>query len=189
MATTKKPKPSCYILELSVDPGGARRGDVSAYARADHLRKILENELSTPDGGMLPISYGERMILWVVQGGVVSAALDLHPFIRVHWGDRTPCTLDDAKALAPLAERYGNVEEIDDVTFTLDWDAIAIPALEGEPLGIDGTVKLSDPRKLLKKVGSYLVGTDPIPFGYSDLEGGEEPPPTWEDPAPPGRHA
>ena len=42
-------KKSCYVLELSIEPGGARRYDLFTYNKFQHIRFILEQEFLPTD--------------------------------------------------------------------------------------------------------------------------------------------
>src|SRR5262245_80752 len=93
---------SCYILELSVVPGGARRGERFVYRSLEHIHRCLAWEflgdpVSRFAAAMLAIGYGETIRLWIVQRGVVTAAIDLDDFLRVTVGRKGPLTLARAK--------------------------------------------------------------------------------------------
>lgn len=159
-------QPSCYIVELSVDPGGARRGDVYVYARVEHVRRIVEQEFKNENVAWVEmahslIEYGERTLVWPVNAGVMGEPLDLQKFLSWH-----------------------------DDHFDLDWPGIEanLPKLTGELLRAGQRITLDDPDGRADAVGSYLAITldEELSYGYSDLEGGEEPPPEWQDPDPPG---
>lgn len=191
------PGRSCYVLELSVDPGGARRGDVYVYNRLDHVRRVLEQEFLPEEpaaaalAGYLAVWYGERILLWVVREGRVAEAIDLHPFLRVS-STAVPggaVALDDKAGLAPLRAAFEKGDGFGDelgLRFELDWERIAgrAPALAGEPLRPGGSIKLKGGAAQFRSLGSHLALADELPYGYSDLEGGEAPPEDWEDPDP-----
>jgi len=159
-------EPSCYIVELSVDPGGARRGDVFVYARFAHVRRVVEQEFLAADDDVVALvhdllDYGERTLVWPVTRGVLGEAVDLQAFVTWH-----------------------------DDHFEIDWAGLEakVPALEGELLRAGQSITLQDPEGRAEALGSYLALSldEPLPYGYSDLEAGEEPSPEWEDPDPPG---
>ncbi|GGV10815.1 hypothetical protein GCM10010182_33700 [Actinomadura cremea] len=72
---------SCYLLEFSVSPGGARRGDVHVAATLDGLRESFEGRAHGADG-YLVMRYGAVLHLWIVQEGEIVQGVDLHPFLR-----------------------------------------------------------------------------------------------------------
>ena len=71
---------SCYLLEFSVGPGGARHAHIHAYGDFDRLRASFERHDDVDD--YLVIWYGATLVLWVVQEGVVVDDIDLHPYLR-----------------------------------------------------------------------------------------------------------
>lgn len=76
-------EPSCYLLEFSVSPGGARQGEVYAHGTLDGLRNLIEQR-DDPCGidPYLVMWYGAVLHLWVVRGGVIVEGIDLHPQLR-----------------------------------------------------------------------------------------------------------
>ncbi|MFO0738395.1 MAG: hypothetical protein U0270_21050 [Labilithrix sp.] len=158
------PQPSCYIVELSVDPGGARRGDVYVYSRVEHVRRIVEQEFQSSDPDLTSLAhsllrYGERTLVWPVNRGVLGEPVDLQKFVA--WKDDH---------------------------FDIDWFGLEakIPKLEGSLLRSGQGIVLDDPEERTDPLGSYLslaLG-EPLDYGYSDLEGGEAPRPDWVDPDP-----
>lgn len=77
---------SCYLLEFSVGPGGARLGDVHAYPDLVGLREGFERRCDwRGEDGVDPylvMWYGAELTLWVVQHGEIVEGIDLHPFLR-----------------------------------------------------------------------------------------------------------
>ncbi len=73
---------SCYLLEFSVGPGGARQGDVHAALDLDALRASFERRYDEDDLAYLTLWYGAVLHLWVVQDGVLADGFDLHPMLR-----------------------------------------------------------------------------------------------------------
>lgn len=72
---------SCYLLEFSVSPGGARQGDVHVAPTLDGLRESFERRADGADG-YLVMQYGAVLHLWIVQQGEIVEGIDLHPFLR-----------------------------------------------------------------------------------------------------------
>ncbi|MFC3999754.1 hypothetical protein ACFOVU_27825 [Nocardiopsis sediminis] len=119
---------SCYLLEFSVSPGGARQGDIHAYTDLKALREGFD-ERNGADPYLI-MWYGALLHLWVVQNGEIVQGIDLHPFLRT--GDER---LD--RTLARVLD--GGRKEGDDdawdelfstVTEDFDWNpAAALPTL------------------------------------------------------------
>jgi hypothetical protein len=188
--------PSTYALELSIDPGGGRRGDVFVYNRLEHVRRVLEQEFMAENRGLaayLSIWYGERILLWVMQRGRVVEAIDLQPMIRVHGLGLEGVPLADKAKLAPLRrdDHLGEAVMSDekDVRFEIDWDRLAadVPALEGDLLRPGQSTLVKGGAATIRALRSYLSVCDELHYGYNDLEAGEEPAPHWEDPDPSSR--
>lgn len=186
---------SCYVVELSVEPGGSRRGDVIAVGTKALVKKVLEREFRNPDPMLMGIAasmalgYGETILVWVVQQGNVAAVVDVHPFLTAHTDGLAPARLDDRAACKAVAKAIAcgdYAKEGAKVRFTLDWKGLdrALPALEGRTLRRSDAVALDFSHVNMEKVRSHLPdGTDePLPWGYSDLENGElEAPPMFEE--------
>ncbi|MFI6289393.1 hypothetical protein ACIBCM_32390 [Streptomyces sp. NPDC051018] len=77
--THDKPQPSCYLLEFSVKPGGARLGEVCAHGTLAGLQGVEATPLVDLD---LLVTYGAVLHLWVVRRGEITQGIDLHPFLR-----------------------------------------------------------------------------------------------------------
>ncbi|MEV0135618.1 hypothetical protein AB0H83_45105 [Dactylosporangium sp. NPDC050688] len=73
---------SCYLLEFSVGPGGARQGDVHAARDLGALRASFERRYDEEHLAYLTLWYGAVLHLWVVQDGVLAGGFDLHPLLR-----------------------------------------------------------------------------------------------------------
>src|SRR5690349_6475723 len=95
---------SCYVLEISVTPGGARRGDLFTYNRLLHLRYCLKHELFAEDpadrayAASLAAGYGETIVLWVVENDRLVRAVDLRRHIRIRVDGEPGLTLVEARA-------------------------------------------------------------------------------------------
>lgn len=74
---------SCYLLEFSIAPGGARQGDVHVGAGLAALRESMEERWMGDDiDGHLIVWYGALLHLWVAQEGRIVEGFDLHPYLR-----------------------------------------------------------------------------------------------------------
>src|SRR5579863_4983219 len=170
---------SCYILELSVQPGGARWAELHAYTDAGHIRLCLErwcrDEERMP--AYLSIVYGATLMIWVVERGVVTAGIDLHDHIRASF-DGKSAPLSDEAALEPVRARA----EADDatgemplagVTLSLLWDDIEVklPSLVA-PLLEPGAATRID-RSAVRRDDTYLDAEGIIRFGSFEVENGD----------------
>jgi hypothetical protein len=127
---------SCYVLELSVGPGGSRWAEVHAYPEARTLQRWLAH-FCRNEGGFSAyhaIWYGATLAIWVVEAGEVTRMIDLHPHLRAHLPDGTSLRLDDQAQRDRIGEERedadadgeGNpFEYFERVTLETDWDAIA----------------------------------------------------------------
>jgi hypothetical protein len=191
---------SCYVLELSVGPGGSRWAELHAYSDPDHIQAWLESFCNN-DSGMSAyhgIWYGATLGIWIVQRGDVVDFIDVHPFIHARAGEGgASAPLSDTKACMKVVreavkgpgkaagEAHDEDEEDDEdddfdwddyerVTLVLDWEAIAarLPPLK-PPLLLPGQrTKTRHPKKKWK-VDTYFEG-DSILFGSYDEEAGEK---------------
>ena len=142
---------SCYLLEFSVSPGGARLGDVHAGVTVDALRASVDRRYGGEGiDGYLIIWYGAVLRLWVVQEGRIVQGLDLHSYLRtgdercdrtlervIGWRGDEPLDwiMDsygfDAQAALPLLTRYYEIQDAGgDVEVLMD-DASKAPATYG----------------------------------------------------------
>jgi hypothetical protein len=184
---------SCYVLELSVVPGGARRADLFTYNRLVHVRRCLEQEFFPPDVAdrvyaAALAGSGETIVLWVVEGGRLVRGLDLHRHIRVRVGDDPPILLTEAEAREGVwKDRLADGAA---VSFVVDWDAIAAetPALHGDPLRPGEVLDLELDDDVIAPFDSYLEIVEELRYGYDDVEFGEMAPPGFVDPDPPTPH-
>jgi hypothetical protein len=184
---------SCYILQFSVEPGGARRADRMVYRRREHILELVRREFlggSAQEHAQLAdlvLDYGMTMMVWVVQHGQVTVALDLHGFASVRIAGGAPLRLEDPAA----RERWQTRDRRRGVAFEVDLDALAaaMPALQ-EPLLAPGEVTGVWFRKgfdeaVARQIASIIHDRKGrVCFGYTDLEGGAPPADDWVDPDP-----
>ncbi len=182
-----KPAPrSCYVLELSVQPGGSRWAELHAYSDARHIQRLLK-DFCKNQGGMSAyhaIWYGDAVLgIWVVQRGVVVKFINLYSYITAKLGRMEPLPLSRKAALKRLLDAH--CEEDDDdgdelceqIKLGLLWDALAprLPALKEPRLapGERGSIKHRKPPGM-----STYLDEDGVLFGSVDAEAGEriEPP-------------
>ena len=95
---------SCYVLELSVQPGGSRWAELHAYTNPEHIRAWLAAfcENSMGQSAYHSLWYGATLAIWIVQHGVAERVIDLHEHIRVHLADKPTARLCDHAACKAL---------------------------------------------------------------------------------------
>ena len=205
---------SCYVLELSVQPGGSRWAELHAYSRLDHIRACLDVFLENGGGTSAyhAIGYGATLGIWTVQRGDVVNFVDLYDFIQVRHRDKPPVSLADDKALRALvyarrlefyaeegeevdAEEIPDADDWDDydlttyeeMTLELDWSAVTARLAPLEPPLLapgERTMARYDPGK--KKPRYMYAQSRSVRFGSYEVENGErlEPPFEIEMPEP-----
>ncbi|SPL88273.1 unnamed protein product [[Actinomadura] parvosata subsp. kistnae] len=135
---------SCYVLEASIEPGGARQGLLFALPYLESVRDIVE-ELVLDDSAEAKaqrdlLAMGGMLTLWVVQEGLLAGGVDLKP-------------------------------HLDPAGRAIDWDAVAAatPALRGELMDVDGVlVEMGE----FAPGFTYLEDGVLLEPGPNDLEGG-----------------
>nr|BFE61045.1 hypothetical protein GCM10020063_055710 [Dactylosporangium thailandense] len=98
---------SCYVLEFSVGPGGARQGDLRGALTVDRLRAGFEDRYDVGHLAYLVLWYGAILHLWTVRAGELVAGTDLHPLLRT--GDPG---LDRAAAALLAGGRRGELRDL-----------------------------------------------------------------------------
>jgi hypothetical protein len=188
---------SCYLLELSVAPGGARRGHFFAYNKLEHLYDLLRQEFQTEEilyrgcAASLAVWYGQTMVIWVFEEGKLVSAVDLAPFVHVTALGRR-FRLSEAGQVSRELDEPDDWEAFDDeaIGFDFDWEGISreAPPLRGTPLQPGETMPVSIDAAITAPFFTYLVD-DPeseVPYGFYDAEEGigGELPELWTDPDP-----
>lgn len=175
---------SCYVLELSVGPGGSRWAELHTYSDPGHLRAILERFCRNPDGfsAYHAIWYGAVLGVWVVQLGKTTAFIDLHPFIRARLGDKPPQTLDDKEGCLGLVIEArsekdddddfqdGDIETYAQMKLEADWTAVAarLPALEAPLLSPRQQTRIVT--TIEAPAEAYFPNEEALEFGSYDPE-------------------
>lgn len=179
---------SFHVLEISVQPGGARFAELHVDPDPAQLRPALAGFCANSDGlsAYLAIWYGARIGVWTVQAGVVTGFVDAYPHIAVHLDDRPPIPLTDDDALRALilAVREQKLREEDDevdeydlqadyhdldmetyeaMRLVVDWPAIAatLPALTPpllQPRELAVVRHDAPPRDTYLKTGTIRLG-------------------------------
>lgn len=191
------PKKSCYVVELSVGPGGSRWAELHAYSQPAHVRWVIEQFCKNP-GGMSAyhaIWYGAVLGVWTIQGGEVTVFLDLHPLLRAGLDGKPTVALDDNKGCLRLVregrpevdedeDEESDDEDYDDADFdtyermvlTFDWKVIAarLPALEPPLLAPGEQTTTVRAKKAGLPKGTYLQLERSVSFGSRDVECGND---------------
>ncbi|MDI1478183.1 hypothetical protein [Polyangium sp. y55x31] len=142
---------SCYVLELSVGPGGSRWAELHTYTSLDHLRACLDVFLENGGGTSAyhAIYYGATLGVWTVQGGDVVGFVDLHPFIQVRHLDKPPVALTDEAGTSALVyarrkelyekDREGAdaEDEEDEIPGPNEWDDSDLITYEEMTMAVD----------------------------------------------------
>lgn len=177
-------KRSCYVLERSIQPGGARRGELIVCADLRVIRRALERELLTESGEERGLAAtlllsGQRITLWVIEAGRLVDGVDLRPAITLAIADggrrSIPAAID--------ALRGGELPSLHDLDpdalrFELDWDAITqqVPALRGTVLARGEALARELAGDAILGEGSYLAGMKTLRLGVYDREHGPDGP-------------
>ncbi|MBL9106173.1 MAG: hypothetical protein JNL82_34945 [Myxococcales bacterium] len=165
-----KPAPrSCYVLELSVEPGGSRWAELHAYTDPRHLHALLTEFCSNPGGisAYHAIIYGARLGVWIVQRGEVARFVDLHPHITARLGRAGPVALTDTRGLRELTGPIddGYEEDLPErIELGVAWPdvAAALPALEEPRLAPGERTPIRHAGR--RPRGAYLGIVDHVPL-------------------------
>jgi hypothetical protein len=166
---------SAYVVELSVQPGGARRANMIVCSKSAHVRAVLEWEFAgSPDhralAADLAVFYGETIGVHVVQAGTFAKFVDLHPFLRAHVDGAPPILLDDTAAIEALrAQREEEGRDfVEEAEFDIDWAGIekALPALAGDRVSVGEPFEYTNAERLIEE----------LQWGWNDFEGEDEAP-------------
>jgi len=196
---------SCYVLELSVGPGGSRWAELHAYTDKAHIRAWID-VFCQNDGGLSAyhaIWYGATLGVWTIQRGEVVDFIDLHPLIRARLpgGESAPLVEEDqVNAMVRQArkaqldeerEKQGDDEEFDEddyedtdfdtferLEMECDWSAVEKRLAPLEPPLLAPGQKAKARRNKKFGVSSYLERA--VRFGSYDEEAGTELEPPFE---------
>ncbi|MFE0690529.1 hypothetical protein H7827_12270 [Streptomyces sp. JH002] len=120
-------QPSCYLVEFSVGPGGARKGDIYAAGTLASAREAFE-ETDHLDPYLL-LWYGACLRLWVVRHGTVVGGIDLLPYVR-STDPAYDATVRDLM-LGKDAWVGAVIADVDEVLTEHGWDMLgALPLLD-----------------------------------------------------------
>ncbi|GAA1393326.1 hypothetical protein [Catellatospora coxensis] len=179
---------SFYDLRFGVAPGGARKDAHYLRGTLDEVKADLAAELA--DGGNLYLLcwYGADLALDVYQHGRRTRSIDLHPFVSIDvegypritfTGPGKPVGHDfsseqeqsvDDGSLSDLLF-MGAVEQV--TTVTVDWAAVDVPALRGEPAR-PGDLVIMDERMVgdaeADEAREQAMPEAEMRYGYTDFE-------------------
>jgi hypothetical protein len=158
-----------YRLILSARPGGPPRHEEWIVGTLDEVKDIVQQDLEAGFGACHAVVYGEDITLEGWQGAERVARVDLHPCVRLEVEGFGTFFFDEAgETLLDTAEDYDEArdDELEDLLLDeqveffahVDWDAAALPALEGEPLAPEEEAELRE--------APYRMS-----YGHHDLSG------------------
>ena len=163
-------KRSYFLIELSIDPGGARKDLVHVVASAAEVRAIVEADLI--EDAYLAVGYGETVLLKEFVSGKLQRTIDLHPHIRLSFPD---CELTfagtggHAKVVGfdPGRDFMQFAEALAEGTIrcqgvVVDWNAMALGPLDGRPVARSEKIWI---QRRKQKVALH--------YGRNDLENGD----------------
>ncbi len=163
-------RPSFYVLELSVAPGGARKHDEYLYNNLEDIERALRKDLTDSSQTELALTHGETIKLRVYNHNRLTRAIDLLPYLTIQvpgfplLGFHSDGALAvDADALAAEGGMGGledRLERAFEVAFTpapgrevgiagievtIDWDAARVPPLVAPLLAEGAKVIVYEP--------------------------------------------
>jgi hypothetical protein len=176
---------SFYLMEISVQPGGARRGELYLYNDPQHILAILRQEAALYESMWVERSLELMDILgvWSVTGETLDAFVDLRPFLSFRVGQGAPLRWEEASQLveAVAGDR--------DLHVDIDHSAMlaALPEIEGELACHGDVIRLKKRRKVLPQsyVQLALEQSEALHYGRNDVEADDPPPEGFVDPDPP----
>lgn len=155
---------SFYVLEISVEPGGARLGLFFVYNTLKQIQAELETNLriDLQSGMGLLYCYGEDINLLTYLHGEERQRINLLPYIRIEGEDGRTFALDEN------AEPVGvdsNVVCQEDFLMTaqasVDWNSVPVLPLTGERLQPDEAAEVRT---------NYGFEWETLEYGFNDRE-------------------
>ena len=86
-----------YVLEVSCDPGGTRKGDFYKYKDLNSIKKALYCDLCDHDSCRMILWYGEDIVLYKMSNSKIIASIDIHQYLKISIDWLTPITFDKNK--------------------------------------------------------------------------------------------
>lgn len=130
-----------FRLHFVCQPGGSRRTEYHVLGTMAEVKEAVIADLTSPIGAYHAILYGEDISIQCWEDGHKVAVIDLHPYIvyRLPGCDQDIVFPGEGDVRATLPEGFGLegddlLEGDPEIHATVDWDAVRVPALKGDPL-------------------------------------------------------
>lgn len=162
---------SAYILELTPRAPRVKWGELRVLVDGAGLKLALEEFGRAPHAAFHVIISGATLGVWVVQRGVLTDFIDLHPFIRADLGSGAR-TLDelwsDERALGEWGGAMDDVDPwLEHLQLEVFWDPIAekLPLLEPPCLAPDESVPFEYGALATRALTTRLPASNPMKLG------------------------
>lgn len=167
---------SCYVLEFSVQPGGARWAELHCYSDSESIGRGAMQVSSEPEvAPYLLLWYGATFGIWSIQMGRVDAFLDLHPYVTAQMPGSTDWHALDSADLHASVQALGDqdmFEALNSAVLRVDWSTaqIQLPSLEGQLLMPGETTPVYSDGDWSD---AYLPDEEEVSYGSYEVESGE----------------
>lgn len=178
-------KKSCYILEMSVQPGGSRKGEFFVYKTWKEIKHTLQKQLQIDRNCICDNAYhfgwyDQTAAIWVFEHGQLVKYIDLRPFITLSIFGCT-FTVDQRNQHHDIIdENYEklswNIMDYDTITpkFSVNWDTIEakLPTLIEPILEMEEEFIFQDNVDIDCSFDTYMKFSqgDKLNYGYQDME-------------------
>lgn len=175
---------SYYVLEFSVDPGGAHKDVHYVRGTLDEIKSDLAQELNDQINLYLLCWYGARLELHAFERGELVRKADLHRAITIEARGYPAITFVGAKE--PIGHTFKGEEDddnsltsrmfdrsLEEVKVTIDWNKVDVPTAlagkrvrEGDFVAIHGDWQDDDDEMDEEE----LLECGYVPYGFTDNE-------------------
>lgn len=151
---------SFYLLEVSVEPGGARESKVFILNNLEEIKYALEKSLSLHIDIYLTVLYKRHICLMVYQKGKISQKINMLPYIHIKLENYPDVWFDDEGQLQGIKLNDGFCEKsfvghnevnrnklLNDLldgnvkfSFTINWDDVSIQTLTDDKAQLEDTL-------------------------------------------------
>lgn len=168
-------KKDCFILEMSVSPGGWRWAEMHTYTKKENIFSILNlylnGEMCIPSLG-----YGVWLYLYVIENGTIIEYIDLHDYLQVKFSGYS-LEKTNSQAFYDIMEELGDFDdsELPEHEILFDWDALKqrLHAFScTNPLKIEEEIT-KEIKSNLKLPNSYISIMSTFEIGSLEAEIGE----------------
>lgn len=164
---------SYYVLEISVIPGGARKGWFFVYNHLEPIQRLLEIdlELDFKEQVGLLYGYGESINLLTYIDGEEVQRINLLPYITVSGPEGITFALDEeANPLGVDRAKVCDESFLSQASAQVNWDAVSVKPLTGD---------LLQPGEIIEVLIYPDSDPESLEYGVNDLEIGESPDEFW----------